>query len=110
LDPRDEPFVEFVLADGSRWQLSLLEISNSGLSFGFDDELVALSVGGAIDNVTIHAGASRIDGSLRIIHITPGFASGIACGGVFTPSTHDDERALAALLAELAKGGSSFSP
>jgi hypothetical protein len=109
LNPRDEPFVEFELADGSRWQLSVLEISDSGMSFGFDDELIALSVGSAIDNATIHAGASRIDGSLRIVHITPGFASGTACGAMFTPSTLDDGRALAALLAELAKGGSSFS-
>jgi hypothetical protein len=97
----DAPFVEFALEDGSHWQCSVLEISAIGIGFGVDKEHSAFAVGKKIDRATIWAGASRVEGSLRIIHLTPTPSTGIICGAEFRPKTDTDDLALMCLLIRL---------
>jgi c-di-GMP-binding flagellar brake protein YcgR len=101
----DLPFVEFAFSDGSPWQFSLLEISANGIAFGIDTEHVAIPVGTRIDRALIRAGASRVEGSLRIVHVTPNLLGIATCGAEFRSLTIVDEQALMSLLLRLEDAG-----
>jgi c-di-GMP-binding flagellar brake protein YcgR len=97
----DRPFVEFALKDGSPWQFSLLEISAMGIGFGIDEGHAAISVGMRIDRASIRTGGSRVEGSLRIVHVTPNLLGVATCGAEFRPLTTADEQTLLSLLGRL---------
>jgi hypothetical protein len=102
-DHAERAFVEFDLYDGSRWRLSLLEISDVGICFGLDDNQPSLAVGTPISAATLAVNALRIRGSLQVVHVTTEFAAGTICGAEFVPTTATDRRALILILARLDK-------
>lgn len=97
----EQAYVEFGLADGSRWRLSLLEIGSGGLCFGLENDRPSLTVGMTIDNARIQAGDVCFTGALRLAHVTCEFAAGTICGAEFTPASETDQRQLASLLTHL---------
>lgn len=101
VDGGDAPFVEFELGDGSHWQCRLLEISAMGIGFCVGDGHSALSVGTRIARAVICAGESRVDGALRIVHLTPTPLTGTICGAEFRPATDTADLALMCLLVRL---------
>ena len=97
----DEAFIQFDLADGSRWSLSLLEISEGGVGFGLDNGRPSLTIGATIEAATLHVGDFEISGSARVSHVTSEFAVGTLCGAEFRPADDADRRLMALLLHEL---------
>ncbi|HEX6851992.1 MAG TPA: hypothetical protein VF139_11365 [Candidatus Polarisedimenticolaceae bacterium] len=101
----EQAYVEFGLADGSRWRLSLLELSNGGICFGLENEEPSVTVGMTIDGARLQVGDACVTGSLRVAHVTSEFAAGTVCGAEFTPASGSDHRALALLLSHLEARG-----
>jgi hypothetical protein len=97
----DDAFIEFDSSDGSHRKFGLVEVSAAAVGFALDGDPVGLSVGATIDLATISAGALRVAGRLRVVHLTSGFASGTVCGAQFSPATEADERTLSQWIARL---------
>jgi hypothetical protein len=97
-----EAFVEFDLADGRRWCLDLVNVSDGGLCFGLDDDgQPVLEVGTRIDDAVVRVGEIEISGSLLVAHATEQFAAGTLCGAEFKPSKECDQHKLTTLIDQL---------
>ena len=97
----DEAFVEFDLADGSPWRLSLVVIGAGGFGFSLHDGRPEIVVGARMDHATVQVAGFRITGSLRVAHVNAEFAADTICGAEFTPATDADARKMAYLIARL---------
>ncbi len=98
-----EAFVEFDLADKRHYRLQIIEISTGGLSFGVEQEQLALPPGSTINQVVICVGKTLIYGNVSIAHVTEEFSVGTICGVQFRPATASDERKLTSLIERLPK-------
>lgn len=88
LVPRsDTAWIDVPAPDGKTWSVPLLDLSRKGLSFGIDGtELDGhIDRGDALPDVTIHIDDREFGGTVRIMHVTQGFATGTVCGCTFSP-------------------------
>ena len=102
-DHANDAFVQFELAQGARFKLSVVDLSPQGVGFGLNDDQPALALGTTIDPVLIEIGGSRVAGSLRIVHLTSSFGAGTVCGAAFSPRTEADANAMNGLHGALDK-------
>jgi hypothetical protein len=97
-----QAFLELTAADGSIWQLDLLDIGSGGICFGLKDGQPAIDRGMAFDRVVLRVSGNTIVGAVAIAHATEEFAAGTICGARFEPETPEDQQALDALIRTLA--------
>jgi hypothetical protein len=87
-------------SSGPVWKLPLIDMSQSGLSFGAEEgELPPLESGISIPGVTVRIGNCAIQGELLIMHVTPRPNSRILCGALLYPASDPDLIKLRAVLA-----------
>jgi len=75
---------------GRRYDLPLIDLSVSGLSFVCDDELPELESGTTVSPVIIRLGKCDIHGDLLVMHVTPDPSSETVCGALFYPAKDAD--------------------
>ena len=75
---------------GKRYDLPLIDISVSGLSFHCGDELPGLDSGTTLSPVVIRLGKCDIHGDLLVMHVTPDPATESICGALFYPAKDAD--------------------
>jgi c-di-GMP-binding flagellar brake protein YcgR len=98
LNHAESAFVDFDLAGGSHWRLSVVEISSEGFAFEVEGGRPPMTVGTQVDAVTIEMGGLRISGDMRVVHVTQETEMDTVCGVEFTPSTAADTRNLTDLI------------
>ena len=75
---------------GRRCELALIDISISGLSFRYRDELPDLESGATLSAVVIRLGRCEIHGDLLVMHLTPYSSGETVCGALFYPAKDAD--------------------
>jgi c-di-GMP-binding flagellar brake protein YcgR len=103
VDRDDESFAEFDFPKGWCWTLNLVEISDGGVGFRLEGGRPTIEIGTVIAGAAIQIGKVRIEGALRIMHVTPDPEDGTICGAAFTPASPADERTMSQLLDALEK-------
>ena len=84
---------------GRRCELPLIDISVSGLSFRYRDEIQRLETGTSIPSVTVRFGACEIVGDLLVMHVTPLAPGETVCGALFYPAKDADLVKLKSVIA-----------
>jgi hypothetical protein len=77
-------------ASGPRHRLVLLDVSTSGLSFSFEEELRDIESGACLPETVIRLGDTEIHGELVVIHVTPQTENRMVCGALFYAATDND--------------------
>ena len=75
---------------GKRCEVSLIDISVSGLSFRYRDELPDLDSGTTLPSVVIRLGRCEIHGDLLVMHVTSDPSGETVCGALFYPAKDAD--------------------
>ncbi len=75
---------------GRRCNFPLIDISVSGLSFTFRDELPDLDSGTNVSSVVVRLGKCDIHGDLLVMHVTAQSPTETTCGALFYPSKDAD--------------------
>ena len=75
---------------GKRYLLELVDLSVSGLSFVFEDELSGIEGGTSLSDVRIHLGDCEIQGDLVVMHVTERSATQWTCGALFYAASDTD--------------------
>ena len=75
--------INYPQPEGPRHQLALVDVSVSGLSFVFEDELAGLEAGADLHDVLIRLGDCEIHGELVVMHVTPQGPDRSLCGALF---------------------------
>jgi hypothetical protein len=75
---------------GRSHRLSLVDISVSGLSFAFEEELPGLESGDALSDVIVRLGNCEIRGELVVMHITSHSETRRVCGALFYAASDTD--------------------
>jgi hypothetical protein len=75
---------------GRHFDLSLIDISVSGLSFLCGDDLPGLDSGTTLSPVVIRLGKCDIHGDLLVMHVTSGPSNKTTCGALFYPAKDAD--------------------
>jgi len=83
---------EYPTPYGRQFQLPLVDLSSSGISFLLDEagELAELEEGTTLAEVVVRLGECLICGELLIMHMTTGPDSRYVCGALFYPATDTD--------------------
>jgi hypothetical protein len=76
--------------EGRPHRLELVDVSVSGLSFVFDDELDGLETGDDLHDVLIRFGECEIRGELVVMHVTPKGHERCLCGALFYAAGDND--------------------
>ena len=84
---------------GRRCELPLIDISISGLSFRYRDEIPRLETGTALAAVTVRFGSCEIEGDLLVMHVTPHAPGETLCGALFYPAKDADLLKLKSVIA-----------
>ena len=75
---------------GKHFDLTLTDLSVSGLSFRCGGELPGLDSGTTLSPVVIRLGKCDIHGDLLVMHVTSGPPSETTCGALFYPAKDAD--------------------
>ena len=75
---------------GKRYDLPLIDISVSGLSFNCADRLPGLESGTTLSPIIIRLGMCDIHGDLLVMHVTRDPSGGTICGALFYPAKDAD--------------------
>ena len=75
---------------GKHYDLALIDLSVSGLSFRCGEELPGLDSGTTLSPVIIRLGKCDIHGDLLVMHVTSGPPSETTCGALFYPAQDAD--------------------
>jgi hypothetical protein len=75
--------VNYPQPEGRRHELALVDVSVSGLSFIFEEQLAGLETGADLSDVLIHLGDCEIRGELVVMHVTPQGPGRWLCGALF---------------------------
>jgi len=75
---------------GKRFDLPLIDLSVSGLSFNCSDELPGLESGTTLSPVVIRLGKCDIHGDLLVMHVTSDPSPETVCGALFYPAKDAD--------------------
>ena len=75
---------------GVRMDLPLTDLSISGLSFRFRDEIHGLESGTNLSSVVIRLGKCEIHGDLLVMHVTSLDSGETQCGALFYPANDAD--------------------
>lgn len=75
---------------GTRHRFPLADVSISGLSFVFEEELPGIESGASISGVLMRLGECEIQGDLVVMHITPQSENRQVCGALFYAATDED--------------------
>ena len=75
---------------GPSHQFPLLDISISGQSFLFEDELPGIDSGDALSDVTVRLSDCEIQGELVVMHITAQSETRRVCGALFYAASDTD--------------------
>jgi len=84
---------------GRRCELALTDISISGLSFRYRDEISPIESGTSLPAVTIRFGTCEIQGDLLVMHVTRQVAGETVCGALFYPAKDADLLKLKSVIA-----------
>ena len=84
---------------GRRCELPLIDISISGLSFRYRDEIPRLETGAALSQVTVRFGNCEIEGDLLVMHVTQHAPGETVCGALFYPAKDADLLKLKSVIA-----------
>jgi hypothetical protein len=92
---------EYPSRNGRRYDLPLVNISKSGLSFALagHDDLAGLDPGTIIPQAAVRIGECSIAGELVLMHLTPDPFSRATCGALFYPASDEDLIKLRSLIA-----------
>jgi hypothetical protein len=82
--------VNYPQPDGRRHKLALVDVSVSGLSFLFEDELEGLETGADLTDVLIRLGNCEIRGELVVMHVTAQGPERCLCGALFYAAGDND--------------------
>jgi hypothetical protein len=82
--------VSYPQPEGKRFLLPLVDLSVSGLSFVFEDELAGIESGTALSDIRIHLGDCEIQGDLVVMHVTERSATQWTCGALFYAASDTD--------------------
>jgi hypothetical protein len=99
--------LEYPPSSGNRLKLPLVDISVSGLSFRFTDELAGIDSGTSLGPVKIHVGNCEMSGEFLIMHVTPESAFRTICGALFYPTSDDDLIKLKSVVAGIETAGTA---
>ena len=75
---------------GQRHRLTLMDVSISGLSFTFEEELQGIESGACLPETVIRLGETEIHGELVVIHVTQQTENRQVCGALFYAATDND--------------------
>jgi len=75
---------------GTRHCFPLADVSISGLSFVFEDELPGVESGTSIPTAMMRLGDCEIQGDLVVMHLTPQSENRQVCGALFYAATDED--------------------
>ena len=75
--------IKYPQPEGRQHQLALVDVSISGLSFSFEDQLPGLESGTDLHDVLIRMGDCEIRGELVVMHVTPQGPDNWLCGALF---------------------------
>jgi len=84
---------------GKHYDLPLIDISVSGLSFRCGDELPGLDSGTTLSPAVIRLGKCDIHGDLLVMHVTSGQSVETTCGALFYPAKDADLMKLKSAIA-----------
>jgi hypothetical protein len=84
---------------GKHYDLPLIDISVSGLSFRCGDELPGMDSGTTLSPVVIRLGKCDIHGDLLVMHVTSGRSAEATCGALFYPAKDADLMKLKSAIA-----------
>jgi hypothetical protein len=76
--------------EGRRYLFPLVDLSVSGVSFVFENELSGIEGGTALSDVRIHLGDCEILGDLVVMHVTENSATQWTCGALFYAASDTD--------------------
>ena len=80
----------FPSPNGQHVELALVDVSVSGMSFAYNDELPGLESGATIAPVVLRLGSCEMHGELLVMHVTPQSPARTVCGVLFYPATDTD--------------------
>jgi len=85
-------YIEIALPqpEGRTHQFPLVDVSVSGLSFGFEEPLPGLESGADLCNVLVRLGDCEIRGELVVMHVTSQGQNRRICGALFYAATDTD--------------------
>ena len=88
----DQISVELAWPESSstRHSFPLSDVSISGLSFVFEDELAGIETGASIPGAELRLGEIVIHGDLVVMHVTPQSENRTVCGALFYAATDED--------------------
>jgi hypothetical protein len=75
--------VNYPQPEGRQHRLALVDVSVSGLSFVFEEQLAGLETGTDLHDVLIRVGDCEIHGELVVMHVTPHGHDRWLCGALF---------------------------
>jgi hypothetical protein len=75
---------------GRSHRFVLVDISISGLSFAFEDELIGIESGDALSDVVVRLGDCEIHGDLVVMHVTSHAGTHRVCGALFYAASDTD--------------------
>ena len=98
---------DYPTPNGKQYQVPLVNISASGLSFMIDpgDELAGLEEGAGLPDAVIRLGDCEISGEMLVMHMTAGPDSRYVCGALFYPATDTDLVKLKSVIAGMEVAG-----
>ncbi len=95
-----DAWIEVVL-DGRCWCLSLLDLSEDGLSFECTGDVPEAQLAAALDDVLLQAGEYQIRVAVTLRYVEKIVRGGSLCGGLMRPQTKADGKRLDQLLGDL---------
>jgi len=99
--------LEYASAKGLSCSLPLIDISMSGISFTFEDELPGIEDGVTLSGAVIRLGDCEIRGDLTVMHLTPHTGTTTLCGALFYPASDTDLVKVKSIIAGIEALGTS---
>jgi len=76
--------------NGRRLEARLRDISLSGLSMTFPEELDGIQAGDIVKGIEARVAGKTFRGDLLVMHVSPTTETGKVCGGLFYPEGDED--------------------
>jgi hypothetical protein len=76
--------------NGARCEARLRDISLSGLSMTFPEELAGIQAGDIVKGIEARVAGKTFRGDLLVMHVSPTQSTGTVCGGLFYPEGDED--------------------
>lgn len=75
---------------GRRYEMAMIDISASGMSFRYGDDAPDLESGTTLQEAVLRLGRCEIRGELLVMHVTPHPTGETVCGALFYPALDAD--------------------